>query len=47
MRKPFWKPRGSLGDTYKGDLISRFGVQLNAAEQARFIEGIQGFAPAT
>jgi hypothetical protein len=47
MRKPFWKPRGSLGDTYKGDLISRFGVQLNSAEQARFIEGIQGFAPAT
>lgn len=46
MRMPTWYLRGKLGDTWKGDIISRIGVQLNNAEQSRFIEGITGFAPA-
>lgn len=45
MRQPTWFPRGRGGDKYAGDIIARFGVQLNLPEQARFIEGITGYAP--
>jgi hypothetical protein len=46
MRMPFWKPRGQSGDTEEGDIIARIGVQVNNAEQQRYIEGITGFAAA-
>lgn len=46
MRMPTWKKRGPSGDTEEGDIIARIGVQVDNAEQQRFIEGISGFAAA-
>jgi hypothetical protein len=45
MRLPTWYLRGKRGDTWEGDMIARIGVQVNYPEQARFIEGISGWAP--
>lgn len=46
MRKPTWKKRGNSGDVEEGDIIARIGVQLDNPDQARYIEGITGFAAA-
>jgi hypothetical protein len=46
MRMPTWYLRGKLGDSWRGDIVGRIGVQVNNAEQSRFCEGITGFAAA-
>jgi hypothetical protein len=46
MRRPTWKPRGNAGDTFEGDVIARYGVQVDNPEQQVFLEGVTGFAAA-